>query len=306
MVCEDGLVYGISAREEPTMTDLNPPPPDPSFHSDPFVENPAPDAETREVILDSSQRGVAHVTINRPHKKNAFNQATIAALREAFETLHGADHVRICFIRGTGGTFSAGADLEWMRDSVDWSEGDNRDDAYQLARMLKALYDVPALTVAVVEGAAFGGGAGLVAACDVALATRDAKFAFSEVKLGLIPATISPYVVDAVGPRWAKALFCTGAVFDAARAHEIGLVQEIADDRQGLGDIENRLIADVMRAAPQAVLDAKKLVWRVWGEKIDEGLMQETARLIAKKRVGEEGREGVRAFLEKRKPSWMD
>jgi methylglutaconyl-CoA hydratase len=272
----------------------------------PLVEDPAPDAETRAVILDASQRGVAHVTINRPSRRNAFDQATIAALREAFETLHGADHVRICFVRGADGNFSAGADLQWMSDSTDWSESDNRDDAYQLARMLKALSDVPALTVAVVEGAAFGGGAGLIAACDLAIARRDARFAFSEVKLGLIPATISPYVVEAIGPRWAKALFCTGAVFDAERALEIGLVQEVAEDGPALGAIERRLILDIMAAAPQAVLEAKKLVRRVWGRKLDDGLMQETAGLIAKKRVGDEGREGVRAFLEKRKPDWMD
>jgi methylglutaconyl-CoA hydratase len=287
------------------MSDLEPPSAEPNLISGPFVEVPAPDAETRDVILGVSPEGVAHVTLNRPHKKNAFNQETIGALREAFETLHGAEHVRICFVKGAGGTFSAGADLDWMKDSTDWSEADNRDDAFQLARMLKALYDVPALTVAVVEGAAFGGGAGLTAACDVAIALEDAKFAFSEVKLGLIPATISPYVVDAIGPRWAKALFCTGAVFDARRAHEIGLVQEVAATAEELAAIQARLTADIMAAGPQAVLEAKQLVWKVWRRRIDDGLMQETAHLIAKKRVGDEGREGVRAFLEKRKPSWM-
>lgn len=287
------------------MSDLHPPSPDPNLTSDPFVEVPAPDAETADVLLDASRTGVAYVTINRPQKKNAFNQATIAALREAFETLHGADHVRICFVRGAGGTFSAGADLEWMRDSVDWDEADNRDDAYQLARMLKALHDIPALTVAVVEGAAFGGGAGIAAACDLAIARSNAKFAFSEARLGLIAATISPYVVDAIGPRWAKALFCTASPFDAERAHEIGLVQEVATSEADLAAIEKRLVADVLAAAPGSVLESKQLVRRVWREKIDDGLMQETARLIAKKRVGDEGREGVRAFLEKRKPSWM-
>ncbi len=288
------------------MPDLHPPSPDPNLTSDPFVEVPAPDAETKDVLLDGSRQGVAHVTINRPQKKNAFNAATIGALREAFETLHGADHVRICFVRGAGGTFSAGADLDWMRDSADWDEADNQDDAFQLARMLKALRDVPALTVAIVEGAAFGGGAGLAAACDLAIAAKGAKFAFSEVKLGLIPATISPYVVDAIGPRWAKALFCTGATFDAQRAREIGLVQEVADDAADLAAIEAGLVKDVMAAAPQAVIEAKRLVGRVWRRHIDDGLMQETAHLIAKRRVSDEGREGVRAFLEKRQPSWMD
>jgi methylglutaconyl-CoA hydratase len=289
------------------MSDVTPldPPLDPSLTSDPLVEVPAPDAETDVVLMHADVSGVAHVTINRPAKKNAFDQATIAALREAFETLHGADHVRVVFVRGAGGAFCAGADLEWMRDSVDWTESDNKDDAYQLARMLKALNDIPALTVALVEGAAMGGGAGLVAACDVAIAVEGTKFAFSEVKLGLIPATISPYVVDAIGPRQAKALFCTGRLFDAAYAREIGLVQETAADQAGLDAARDRIAREIMSAAPEAVLQSKKLVWDVWGEEIDDGLMHETARRIAKKRTSAEGQEGVRAFLEKRKPSWM-
>src|SRR5690606_22117260 len=160
----------------------------------PLLAGAAPDADERLVRIDSTPDGVVFVTINRPQKKNAFDAATIAALYEAFETLHGADHVRVVFVRGAGGTFCAGADLAWMRDAADWSESENREDAMGLAKMLKALHEVPALTVALVEGAAMGGGAGLVAACDMAVAVDDARFAFSEVKLGLIPATIAPYV----------------------------------------------------------------------------------------------------------------
>src|SRR5690606_17403825 len=136
----------------------------------------------------------------------------------------GAEGVRVVFLRGAGATVSAGADLEWMRDAVERSEADNRDDAMQMARMLKSLWDIPALTVALVQGGAFGGGAGLAAACDMAIATADAKFSFSEVRLGIIAATISPYVVAAIGPRNARALFATGKVFDAAYAEKIGLV----------------------------------------------------------------------------------
>jgi methylglutaconyl-CoA hydratase len=273
------------------------------FASDPFVETPAPDAEG-PVIVDADESGAVAVVINRPAKKNAFDAATIGALREAFETLHGADHVRIVFVRGAGGTFCAGADLEWMRDAVDWSEADNRDDAIELARMLKALHDVPALTVALVEGAAMGGGAGLVAACDMAIAVDGAKFAFSEVKLGLIPATISPYVVGAIGPRRAKALFATGRVFDADYAQVIGLVEEVVADSAALDAVQARLSAEIMVAAPQAVGESKRLVDAVAYQEIDHGLMDETAKRIAKKRVSEEGQEGVRAFLERRKPSW--
>ena len=150
------------------------------------------------------------VTLNRAAKKNAFNAELIGALRDAFETLRDQEKVRVVFVRGDGGTFSAGADLEWMRDAVDHTEEDNRDDAMQMALMLKHLFDIPALTVALVEGGAFGGGVGLAAACDMAIATQDAKFSFSEVRLGLIAATISPYVVAAVGSRRARRLFSTG------------------------------------------------------------------------------------------------
>lgn len=260
--------------------------------------------ESGPVILDASPSGVAYVTINRPEKRNAFDAETIEGLAEAFETLHGADHVRVVFVRGAGGVFSAGADLDWMRQAADWSEADNRDDAMNLARMLKALYDVPALTVALVEKAAMGGGAGIVAACDMAIATADATFAFSEVKLGLIPATISPYVVDAIGPRHAKALFTTGRLFDAEFARTVGLVTEIVPDAPALQAAQETL-ADAMQAcAPDAVAQSKRLVWDVWGEPIDQRLMADTAARIAKKRVSPEGREGVRAFLEKRKPNW--
>ena len=141
----------------------------------PFVADPAPDADNELVKIDALPSGVVFVTINRPEKKNAFDAATIAALYEAFETLQGADRVRVVFIRGAGGTFSAGADLNWMRDAAGWSEADNRDDAMGLAKMLKALHDVPALTVALVEGAAMGGGAGIVAACDMAVAVEGAR-----------------------------------------------------------------------------------------------------------------------------------
>ncbi len=171
-------------------------------------------------------------------------------LHQAFETLQGAEGVRIVFLRGVGGAFSAGADLEWMKAAADWSEDDNRDDALGLAQMLKALHDIPALTVALVEGPAFGGGAGLVAACDHALATADAKFAFSEVKLGLTPATISPYVIAALGPRTAKLLFATGRVFDADQAWSYGLVDEVFDDAAGLIAAQDALIEEVAVCAP--------------------------------------------------------
>lgn len=256
------------------------------------------------VLLEATEGGVAVVLLNRPEKRNAFDAETIAALTEAFETLAGADHVRIVFLRGAGGAFSAGADLDWMREAADWDESRNRDDAYELARMLKALHDLPQLTVALVDGPAFGGGAGLVAACDLAVATADSKFAFSEVRLGLTPATISPYVVAAIGPRNARVLFATGRVFGADDAQRFGLVQEVVADADHMNIVQEALAAGMTACAPGAVADAKRLVDDVSGRAITHDLMHETARRIAARRVSQEGQEGVRAFLEKRKPSW--
>jgi methylglutaconyl-CoA hydratase len=268
------------------------------------------------VLLDVSPGGIAVVTINRPEKRNAFDELVIANLSEHFETLKGADHVRAVFLRGAGSVFCAGADIDWMRRGGERTEEDNEADALALARMLKHLHDLPQLTVALVNGAAMGGGAGLVAACDVAVATKAAQFRFSEVRLGLSPATISPYVVEAIGPRWAKALFATAESFDGEFAEKIGLVQYAVDDAAGLDSMMEHLSRLAMEAAPGAVTDAKALVRflqddavrtrlpGIEGHLVDEHVMKETARRIAKRRASAEGREGLAAFLEKRKPEW--
>ena len=273
--------------------------------SHPLLSDPAPDANDDLVQIDSTADGVVFVTINRPEKKNAFDAATIAALHEAFETLHGADHVRAMFIRGAGGTFSAGADLQWMADAAGWSESDNRDDAMGLARMLKALHDIPALTVAVVEGAAMGGGAGIVAACDMAVAVEGTRFAFSEVKLGLIPATIAPYVIEAVGARKARQLFLSANTFDADYAAHAGLIDMVLPEGM-VNEFISMLTDSLSVNAPGAMGEAKRLVHDVAGHRIDHGLLEDTAKRIARARVSEEGQEGVRAFLEKRKPRWAE
>jgi methylglutaconyl-CoA hydratase len=272
--------------------------------ADPLVEVPDTSPTTALVRIEATVEGAVTVVMDRPQRKNAFNADLISALSEAFETLRGAEGVRVVFLRGAGATFSAGADLDWMRAAVDRTESDNREDAFAMAHMLKALWDLPALTVALVEGAAFGGGAGVVAACDMAVATAEARFSFSEVKLGLIPATVSPYVVAAIGPRAARGLFATGQVFDADEALRIGLVNEVVADAAGLTAAQGRIAADILDCAPGAVADAKRLVSDVHAQKIDHGLMEETARRIAQARVSGEGQEGVRAFLERRKPDW--
>ena len=270
----------------------------------PTLESMPDGARSDAVLLEVTPGGAATVTINRPGKKNAFDEETIAALHDRFETLRVADHVRIVFLTGAGGAFSAGADMAWMKRAALFTEADNREDALALAKMLKALHDLPQLTVALVDGPAFGGGAGLVAACDLAVATETASFAFSEVKLGLTPATISPYVIEAIGQRNAKVLFATGRIFRAADAQKWGLVQEVVPDAAAFETIKT-VLAEAMRAcAPGAVADAKQLVRDVAGAAIDDDLLHDTARRIAARRVSEEGREGVAAFLEKRKPNW--
>ena len=272
----------------------------------PLVEFPDVSATTELVHISATQAGAVTVTMNRPAKKNAFDEGLISALAEAFDTLAGAEGVRVVFVRGAGGTFSAGADLDWMRSAIDKPESENRADAMELAKMLKALRDLPSLTVALVEGAAFGGGAGLAAACDMAIATAGTKFSFSEAKLGLVAGTISPYVVEAVGPRTARALFATARVFDAAYAEKVGLVTEVVADVAALRAAAHRIATDILACAPGAVEGSKRLVNDVAGRVIDRDLMELTAHRIATTRVGEEGQEGVRAFLERRKAAWAD
>ncbi|MFW5660625.1 MAG: enoyl-CoA hydratase-related protein [Oceanicaulis sp.] len=260
-----------------------------------------------EVLLEVTPGGAAIVTLNRPDKHNAFNADVIARLSDIFETLRAnTDEARIVFLRGAGKSFSAGADLEWMKAAADWTHDDNIADALGLARMLHRLYDLPQLTVALVQGAAMGGGTGLMAACDVAVAVKDAKIRFSEVRLGLTPATISPFVVRAIGPRYARALFATGEGFDGDFAHRIGLAQYVVDSADELDDMMEHLATLAFSAAPGAVADAKRLVDMVTDEEIDEGLMRKTARQIADRRASDEGREGLTAFLEKRKPNWAE
>jgi methylglutaconyl-CoA hydratase len=269
----------------------------------PLVPDPAPDA-SGPVRVEASPSGVVVVTLDRPHANNRLTQALQGALREAFETLHGADHVRLVYVRGAGGNFCGGRDPDWMRASFDWTESDVRDDAYDLGRVLKALREIPAMTVALVEGEAFGPGVGLAAACDMALATADARFGFPELKLGLLPAVSAPYLADAVGPRHAQALLATGRVIDAREAQTIGLVQAIAPDEGALSALAEKLTDDALACAPEAAAQAKRFVWKVWGRPIDHAMLEETARHFAARRVSPEGNEGLQAFLDGRAPNW--
>ncbi|MEL7480083.1 MAG: enoyl-CoA hydratase-related protein [Pseudomonadota bacterium] len=263
-------------------------------------------AEYETITLDATREGIAILTLNRPEKHNAFNSIVISELIDALETLEEQDTLRLVILRGNGKSFSAGADLEWMKAAQHWTREDNEEDARALARMLKKLAELPQMTLALVQGAAMGGGAGLVAACDIAVAQRNTKFQFSEVKLGLTPATISPFVIQAIGPRWAKALFVSAERFDAVFAEKIGLVQYVVDDQDGFAEMEEYLAGLAMAAAPGAIRDAKALVLDLVGEPVSDALGHETAKRIAARRVSDEGKEGLAAFLERRKPSWAE
>lgn len=259
------------------------------------------------VLLDVTPGELAVITINRADKKNAFDRETINRLSETFDLLAtNTDEVRVVMLRGAGDTFCAGGDLNWMKDAAGYTREQNIEDAEALAGMLYKLFHLPQLTLALVQGAAMGGGAGLVAACDVAIASKDTKFRFSEVRLGLTPATISPFVIRAIGPKWARSLFATAEGFDAQFAHMIGLVQYVVGDANELDDMAEHVARLGFGAAPGAIADAKKLVDDVYEHDINHGLMGDLAKRIAHRRASEEGKEGLTAFLEKRKPNWME
>lgn len=260
----------------------------------------------KPVLLEATRGGVAVVTLNRPHVHNAFNPEVIEALADIFDELKGADGVRCVMIEGAGESFSAGADIEWMRFAGDYTFDDNVRDARALAHMLHALRSLPQPSIAFVHGAAIGGGAGLVAAADIAIADRSAVFAFSEVRLGIVPGAISPYVIDAIGPRAARRYFLTGERFDAEEARRIGLVHAVVEDRQGLAALGEAIVGAVFAGAPGAIAAAKELIDAVQGRVIDGALINETARRIAERRASAEGKEGLKAFLEKRKPGWFE
>jgi len=234
---------------------------------------------------------VLRVTLARADRRNAFDADLI---RELAETFVDVGRVRAVVLAGDGQSFSAGADVDWMRSSVDLSTDENVADANALRRMLEAIDNCPAPVIARVQGHALGGGAGLVAAADIAVAARDAVFAFSEVKLGIIPAVISPFALAKIGPGAARRYFLTGERFDAETALRIGLVHEVADDLDAAVD---HIVSELMSAGPQATRWAKRLV----RERPDG---PETARWIAERRASDEGQEGLRAFLDKRKPNW--
>ena len=250
------------------------------------------------------EHGVETVTINRPEVRNAFNDEVITELTAVFVELAKRDEVRCVVLAGAGAAFCAGADLNWMKRIAGYTREENVADATGLARMLDLVFRCPKPTIARVQGDVYAGGTGLVAACDMAVSVDTANYCLSEVKLGLIPATISPYVIRAMGTRAAHRYFLTAERFSAAEAHRIGLVHEVvkADELDAkVGELSKALV----QAGPQAVKACKQLLHDVAGHEITAGLVQRTVENIADIRASDEGREGIQSFLGKRKPNWQ-
>lgn len=257
----------------------------------------------KHIMLDVDGRGVGTVTLNRPEKHNAFDEHAIAALAGTFNELAGNSEVRVVVLRASGANFCAGADVAWMKRTAAFDQRDNLRDARSFAAMLQSLNSLPQPTIARVQGAAMGGGAGLVCCCDIAVAAMDAKFAFSEVKLGLIPAVISPYVIHAMGSRAARRYFLTGERFSAQQAQQLGMVSDVVEG-SALDETVAKLVAAILENGPQAVRAAKQLIFDVEGQAITEELARMTSERIAGSRASSEGKEGLAAFLEKRRPDW--
>ena len=260
--------------------------------------------ETEPVLTEIDERGVATLVLNRPEVHNAFNDELIARLARAVDELDGDDRVRVVRVAGRGKSFSAGADLNWMRRMAGYSEEENRADALEVARMFNKLATLRCPTVALVHGNAFGGGVGLIACCDIAVAVEGARLSLSEVRLGLIPATISPYVIEAVGARQARRLFLTAERFDATEAMALGLVHAVCPAER-LEETADVFVSQLLENGPHAMAASKELVAAVAHRPIDAAVGEDTAERIARQRASEEGREGVSAFLEKRPPGWI-
>lgn len=257
------------------------------------------------IELDVSRQGVAVVLINRPDLHNAFNPQVVAELTDAIDLVSKTPEVRFVIFRGAGDVFSVGGDKEWTKAALGYTEKENEEDAYAMANMLRKLYEMPQTTLAMVHGDARGGGLGIVAACDIAIAVQGAEFCFTDVARGILPATIAPFVVEAIGPRWAKALFLTSETFDAGFAEQIGLVQYAVENETEMEELAEYLASLTFKAGPSAVANTKELVTYVMSEPIDNSLMGSIAKRSAKQRVSSEGKEGLTASVEERLPHWV-
>ncbi len=257
-----------------------------------------------QIQLDTTDEGVAVITLNRPEVHNAFNAEVVERLSDIFTDLAKQDGVRVVLIEGAGKSFSAGADLEWMKAAADYVEKENYEDAFAAAEMFHRLRQLPQPSIALVHGAALGGGLGIVAAADIAIATGDALFGVTEVRLGLVPGVISPYVIEAIGPRASRRYFLTGERFGADEAFRLGLVHQVVKDKQALAEAAEKLTAAILECSPDAIARAKRLINSCMSDFPDRELRESNARFIAEARASDEGKEGIAAFFAKRKPKW--
>lgn len=259
---------------------------------------------TTSVLFEVDEQGIAKVTLNTPSKHNAFDDDMIKSLTKIFDQIAAREDIKIMILTSTGKNFSAGADLSWMKRMATYSYDENLTDATLLANMLKNLNFLPQPTIARIQGAAFGGAVGLASCCDIVIASNDASFCLSEVKLGLIPATISPYVINAIGLKAARRYFISAERFSAQKAMQLGLVDEVVES-ESLDDEVQAMVTTLLSNSPKAIKAAKKLALDVAYQDINSQLISETSKRIAKIRVSNEGQEGLTAFFEKRPPSWQ-
>lgn len=256
------------------------------------------------LLTKIDDNGIATLSLNKPEKHNCFDDTLILEITEAVNALAKNENVRVLILAGEGKSFSAGGDLSWMQRMANYTHEENEKDASQLAEMLRVLNEFPKPTIARVQGAAFGGAVGLVSCCDMAIGTERASFSLSEVKIGLIPATISPYVIQAIGVRASRRYFQTGERFNAERALQLGLLNEVVTDEE-LDSTINDLVDILLANSPQALSQAKSLLLDYANREITPDLIKNSCTRIADIRVSAEGQEGLKAFLEKRSPNWV-
>ncbi len=261
--------------------------------------------DNNHVLLRQNDNGIAELILNRPEVHNAFDDQIIESLISHLEHIDTNDNIRVLILRSNGKNFSAGADLAWMKRMAKNSHQENLQDAGRLAKLMERLNNLSKPTIGLVQGAAYGGAVGLAACCDIVIASEEAQFCLSEVKIGLIPAVISPYVVRAIGERQSRRFFLTAEAFSADTAKTFGLVHEVVATADLFDDACERITATLRRNSPQGMRAAKDLIFAVSSKVIDQTVIDDTAKRIADIRVSTEGQEGLSSFLEKRKPNWI-
>lgn len=262
----------------------------------------------RTLIVDQDPRGVLYVALNRPQVRNAFNSEVIEDLLNVFKTEALRSEVRMIVLRGSGSIFCAGGDLNWMKKSIEYSYEENLAETRQLTHLFATLNECPKPVIGSIHGAAIGGGVGLVSICDIAIATEETQFSLSEVRLGIIPACIGPFVIEKIGSSHARALFMSAERFNAKRALEIGLIHEVVQDVASLESATERLVKNSLNCGPRAMSAAKNLILNLSIPERRSNLpncLEYSSKMLAELRVSPEGQEGIRAFLEKRSPAWI-